>query len=104
MVFEVWDCVNQGKGFVKGLLSAAGIGVVFVVSYLMAGVVGLFYFFILIVVLLVKSLLGSIPEAVGAAAGAAFPSAEDLNRKVAYKACKLCRYYHLCRQFLRQLL
>ena len=94
MVFEVWDCVNQGKGFVKGLLSAAGIGVVFVVSYLMAGVVGLFYFFILIVVLLVKSLLGSIPEAVGAAAGAAFPSAEVLNRKVAYKACKLCRHYH----------
>jgi len=41
MVFEVWDYVEHGKGFVKGLLSAAGIGIIFTVSYLMAGVVGL---------------------------------------------------------------
>ncbi|OUP31948.1 hypothetical protein [Bacteroides sp. An19] len=41
MAFEVWDYVEHGKGFVKGLLSAAGIGIIFTVSYLMAGVVGL---------------------------------------------------------------
>ena len=82
MVLEIWVCVDQGKGFVKGLLSAVGLGAVFAVSYFMAGVAGLFYFFILIVVILVKSLLESIPEVAGIAAGAAIPSAEELNRKV----------------------
>lgn len=94
MVLEIWVCVDQGKGFVKGLLSAVGLGAVFAVSYFMAGVAGLFYFFILIVVILVKSLLESIPEVAGIAAGAAIPSAEELNRKVVNKACKLCRHYH----------
>ena len=91
MVFEVWDYVEHGKGFVKGLLSAAGIGIIFTVSYLMAGVVGLFYLFIVIVVILAKLLLKSIPEAAGIAVGAAFPTTEELVSKE--KACTLCSHY-----------
>lgn len=42
MIGAAWDTVKQGGGLAKGVLSAMGVGVIFAISYLMAGIAGLF--------------------------------------------------------------
>lgn len=91
MVWSVWECIKQGKGIGKAILSAAGLAVIFTVNYLMAGIAGLFYLFIVILVILVKSVVGSVPEAIGTAVGASFQRQEEHREK----ACANCRFYEV---------
>lgn len=60
----------------------------------MAGIAGLFYIFIVILVILVSSLLGSVPAILGGAVDSApsiFPSSEEMVHKE--KACTYCSWY-----------
>ena len=57
----------------------------------MAGIAGLFYLFIVILVILVKSVVGSVPEAIGTAVGASFQRQEEHREK----ACANCRFYEV---------
>lgn len=94
MIGAAWDTVKQGGGLAKGVWSAMGVGVIFAISYLMAGMAGLFYIFVVIVVILVKSLLSSVPAILGGAVNSTpsiFPSQEELNPKE--KACTFCSWY-----------
>ena len=57
-----------------------------------AAIAGIFYIFVVILVIVVKAVLGSIPEMLGAATSSAIPSAEEISKNEE-KACVLCSWY-----------
>lgn len=92
VVGAFWDDIKGGKGVEKAVLSAVGLVLIFSVSYLTAAIAGIFYIFVVILVIVVKAVLGSIPEMLGAATSSAIPSAEEISKNEE-KACVLCSWY-----------
>ena len=92
MVWSVWECIKQGKGIGKTVLSATELGVIFTINYLMASIVGLFYLFIVMLVILVKSAVGSVPEAIGTAVSASSQRQRSIEKRLVSTAVSMrCR-------------
>lgn len=92
VVWSFWNNIKCGKGVKKSVLSAVGLVLIFSVSYLTAAIAGLFYIFVVILVIVVKAVFASIPEMFGGATSSAIPSAEEISRNEE-KACVLCTWY-----------
>ncbi len=86
IAMAIYESIKYGDGFIKGMLSVIGIGLVFIVNYLMAGIVGLFYLFIVIVVFIVTFTI-TLPSTSTSSV------ATDSSERNKEKACVFCRYY-----------
>ena len=84
--------IKHGKGLNKAILRAIELILIFSVNYLTAAIAGIFYIFVVILAIVVKAALGSIPEMLGAVTSSAIPSAEEISKNEE-KACVLCTWY-----------
>lgn len=91
MTGTAWEYIKTGKGVGTALTAVCSIGLVFTINYLIAGIAGLFYLFISILIILVKSVVGGVPEIAGAAINSTIP--DFPKTYIPPKQCFTCHHY-----------
>ena len=91
VIAVIWKDIKCGKGIKRAVLSAIELTIIFFVNYLTAAIAGIFRIFVVILIIVVKAVLESIPGIVTIAASSAIPSAKEMRHEA--KACAFCSWY-----------
>lgn len=89
----IYELIKKGKGVSYAFFTGLSLIPIFFINYIIAGMAGLFYLFIILLFILVKSCLSSIPDIIGGmASGYTSDLTKEMTRKEKY--CCMCSNYN----------